>query len=121
MDYRPQFAFPSPPEGYEWQPCIYQWDASNLPALGSLALATGQESGYIPLQVDADVPFILHAIKLGTGGVNVEILDPEGNQLMDTYVNPVQFASQFPPVTVLEGPGIEVSPGAVFQVRFKGQ
>jgi hypothetical protein len=119
--YRAQFAFPAAPPGYTWQPCIYQWDKTNVPALGSLSLATGQETGYIPLEFDKDAPFVMHGIKLGTGRVNVQLWDSDGNALMDTYVNPVQYASQLPPITTLEGPGIEVAPGAIFQLKLQGQ
>jgi hypothetical protein len=119
--YRPQFARKPAPPGFVWQPCIYQWDKNNVPALGSLSLAKGQESGYIPLQFDTDAPFVMLGIKLGTGAVNVQLWDSDGNALMDSYVNPVQYANQIPPWTALEGPGIEVAPGAIFQVRLQGQ
>lgn len=119
--YRPQFAFSSPPPGFRWQPCVYQWDSNTIPALGNLTLSTGQESSYIPLRFDADEPFFIHAIKIQNGGVNVALWDPDGNPLMDDYVKPCQYASELQPATVLEGLGIEVCPRAVFQVRLQGQ
>lgn len=118
--FRPQFPLPAPPPGYVWQPCIYQWDKTNLPALGLLTLAAGQETGHIPLQLDHDAGFVLLAIKLRNGAANLILFDPWSNQLMDDYVNPVEFGSQ-EIVTVLEGPGIEVPAGACFAVRFQGQ
>jgi hypothetical protein len=119
--FRPQFPYPPPQPGYVWQPCLYQFDQTNLPALGSLSLLKGQETGHIPLQLDHDAPFILLAIKIQNAGVNVLLTDPWANQLMDDYVKPSLYASGLPPFTILEGPGIEVPEGAVFTVRFQGQ
>src|ERR1035437_9568635 len=116
--YRPQFARPAAPEGFLWQPCVYQFDATNLPALGNMALAKGQESGRIPLQLDRDAPFVLLAVKLANSGFNVKLTDLFGNHLMDDFVSPALYAGIGPPATVLEGPGIEVPPGAVFIIRF---
>jgi len=118
--YRPQFAMPSAPEGFVWQPCVYQFDKYNLPALGHLTLLPGQESGHIPLRLDKDAPFVLLAIKIQNGGVNVLLFDPWSNQLMDDYVKPALYASEVPPATVLEGPGIEVPAGSIFTVRLQG-
>lgn len=119
--YRPQFALPAAPAGFLWQPCIYQFDQNNVPALGSLTLTAGQESGYIPLSLDRDACFMLLAVKIQNGGVNVLLFDPWLNQLMDDYVKPALYASEFSPATVLEGPGIEVPPGSAFSVRLQGQ
>jgi hypothetical protein len=119
--YRPQFALPPAPEGFLWQPCIYQFDITNTPALGSLALAKGQESGRIPLELDRDAPFTLLACKIANSGLNIRLTDPWGDEMMDDYVSPALYASELPPATVLEGPGIEVPAGAVFTVRFQGQ
>jgi hypothetical protein len=119
--YRPQFAMPQAPEGFAWQPCIYQFDQNNVPAMGSLALATGQESGHIPLPLDKDAPFTLLGVKIQNGGFNLLLFDPWSNQLMDTYIAPGLYASDVPPFTVLEGPGIELPAGAVLSVRFQGQ
>jgi hypothetical protein len=119
--FRPQFPFPSPPPGFIWQPCIFRFDKTNTPAFVGVSLATGQESGYIPLPLDQDAPFILMAIKVGHTNVNVQILDPYGNELMDTYVDPAEYASDTVPPTILEGPGIECPKGGRFQVRLQGQ
>ena len=119
--YRPQFARPAAPEGFVWQPCIYQFSQVNVPALGSLTLSKGQETGYIPLPLDKDACFTLLAIKVQDGGVNVLLTDPWSNQLMDTYVRPSLYASENSPATVLEGPGIELPAGAVLTVRLQGQ
>lgn len=119
--YRPQFPFPAAPEGFTWQPCIYQFDRSNTPALGTLTLSTGSVSGYIPLTLDKDAPFRLMAAKVSDAGVALLLFDPWTNQLMDDFVDPTLYASSLVPVTPLEGPGIDVPRGAVFQVRLQGE
>lgn len=119
--YRPQFAYPAAPEGFVWQPCVQQFDAVNIPAFGNISLAKGQVSGYIPMELDSDAPFVLLAIRIQNSGLNVLLYDPWMNQLMDDFVDPRLYASELVPDTVLEGPGIEVPAGAVFQVRFQGQ
>lgn len=119
--YRPQFAMSPAPEGFLWQPCVYQFDQNNVPALGGLALAKGQETGHIPLHLDRDACFVLLAIKIQNAGVNMLLFDPWGNQLMDTYVAPALYASNLSPATALEGPGLEVPAGSSFSVRFQGQ
>jgi hypothetical protein len=119
--YRPQFAMPAAPEGFTWQPCMYEFSQNNVPALGSLVLSAGQETGHIPLQLDRDACFLLLAVKMSNGGVNVLLFDPWSNQLMDSYVRPALYASDLSPGTVLEGPGIEVPAGSMFTVRLQGQ
>jgi len=119
--YRPQFAFPPAPAGYAWQPCIYQFDMTNVEALGSISLTKGQESGHIPLPLDHDSIFILMGAKVQHGLLDILLFDPWSNQLMDDYVNPALYASDVQPFTILEGPGIEVPPGAVFALRLRGQ
>jgi hypothetical protein len=118
--YRPQFPFPDAPAGFTWQPCVYQFDRNNLPALGGISLSPGQESSHIPLKLDDDAPFFLQAIKIQNVRVNVLLFDPWSNQLMDNYIAPTLFASELPPATVLEY-GIEVPAGAVFAVRLQGR
>jgi len=119
--FRPQFPRTPAPPGFIWQPCVYQYDSTNTPAFVGLALAKNQESGYIPLVLDDDAPFVLMAIKAQHSIVNFQIWDPHGNELMDTYVNPAQYASDTVPYTILEGPGIECLKGTVFQIRLQGQ
>lgn len=119
--YRPQFAMPAAPAGFAWQPCVYQFGEFNVPALGGLTLAAGEVSGHIPLPLDKDAPFVLLAVKIQNGGLDVLLFDPWSNQLMDSFVPPAIYASPLSPATVLEGPGIEVPAGAAFQVRLQGQ
>ena len=119
--FRPQFAMPQAPAGWVYQPCVYQFDATNTPAFAQIALASGDESGYIPLPLDKDAPFVLMAIKIQQSTVNVQIWDPSGNELTDTYVNPPEYATDLCPFTILEGPGVECPKGSVFQVRLQGQ
>ncbi len=118
--YRPQFPMRPAPAGFEWQPCLYQFDQSNLPALGSLSLLPGQESPHIPLPLDKDAPFVLLAARVSEAGINVMLFDPWSNQLSDTFVIPSEFASALQ-VTALEGPGIEVPAGSQFAVRLQGR
>jgi hypothetical protein len=119
--FRPQFARPPACPGFIWQPCVYQFDSTNTPAFAQIALASGDESGYIPLPLDKDAPFVLMAIKIQQSTVNVQIWDPDGNELMDDYVSSPEYATDLCPFTVLEGPGVECPKGSVFQVRLQGQ
>lgn len=119
--YRPQFLMPAAPAGMVWQPCIYQWDRTNTPAFGNIVLASGSESGNIPLHLDKDACFVLLACKVIADGFDVEIFDPWTNPLTDTFVNTDLFAGKLSPAAVLEGPGVEVPAGAVFTVRLRGQ
>src|SRR6266496_4422692 len=118
--YRPQFPMPSPSEGFQWQPCIFQFDQTNLPALGNLNLSPGQESGHIPLRLDRDAPFVLLAVRISDAGLNVLLFDPWSNQLMDDYVRPAIYADGLL-MTMLEGPGVEVPAGSMSSVRLQGQ
>jgi hypothetical protein len=118
---RPQFPFQPPPPGFVWQPCVYQFDKSNLPALGSLTLAPGEQSGFIPLHLDKDAPFILHAIKVGDAGLEVQLWDPWGHELTDDFMQPAQYASDLLLTTLEGGEGIEVPAGSVFAVRLQGR
>ena len=111
---------PPAPAGFEWQPCIYQFDQFNTPALANIALLPGQTSGNIPLKLDRDASFVLLACKVQNGGVNVLLSDPWSNNLMDDFLVPALFAGELSPWTVLEGPGLAVPAGAVFQVRLQG-
>jgi hypothetical protein len=120
--FRPQFPLPAPPPGYVWQPCVYQFDKSNVPAFAAVTLVNGEESGHIPLKVDKDASFVLLAVKILFGGVNILLFDPWSDQLMDDYVNPQNYASNVVPATTLEGGnGLQVPAGSVFQVRLQGQ
>jgi len=119
--FRPQFPRPAAPPGFIWQPCLYQFDETNTPAFAEISLASGDESGYIPLHLDRDAPFVLLGIKIQQSTVNVQLWDPHGNELMDTYVTPDEYATDLCPFTILEGPGIECPKGSVFQVRLQGQ
>jgi hypothetical protein len=116
--YRPQFALSAPPPGFVWQPCLYEFSQVNVPALGTLLLAAGAETGRIPLPLDKDACFTLLAVKIQNGGVNLLLEDPWDNKLMDDFVKPALYASEVM-TTPLES-GIEVPAGAVFSVRLQG-
>jgi hypothetical protein len=119
--YRPQYAMPQAPTGWVYQPCVYQFDRTNTPAFASVVLATGAQTGDIPLHLDKDACFILLAVKVIADGFNLEIRDPWTNPLMDDFMNGDLWANRLPPCTALEGPGLEVPAGAVFTVRLQGQ
>jgi hypothetical protein len=118
--YRHQFPFTAAPEGFMWQPCIYQFDQNNVPALGSLVLTPGQQTGHIPLLLDPDACFTLLAVKIENGGLNVLLFDPWSNQLMDDFVRPALYASADGAASVLEGPGVAVPAGSAFSLRLQG-
>ncbi len=119
--YRPQFAMPAAPDGWVWQPCVYQFDRTNTPAFGNIVLGSGDYSSYIPLHLDKDACFLLLAVKIIADGFNLELYDPFNNPLMDNFLPMDLYAGKLPPTTVLEGPGIESPAGAVFTVRLQGQ
>jgi hypothetical protein len=119
--YRPQFPMPKAPDGWAWQPCVYQFDTTNTPAFSGLILNPGQETGHIPLKIDKDSCFVLLAVRVFNFPANVLLFDPWTNQLMDDYVRPSLYASDEVMYTVLEGPGIEVPAGSTFAVRLQGQ
>ena len=129
--YRPQFTYPDPPPGFEWQPCAYEFDTSNTPALFNLILPTGQLTGYIPLRLDNDAPFVLASVEIQSQSVNFELRDPWTNDLVDFNLDPltgalvlalpVDYAPDVPPAAVLEGPWLFLPPGAVLSVRLQGQ
>ena len=119
--FRPQFALPAAPAGWVYQPCVYQFDRTNTPAFASVILASGAQTGDIPLRLDKDACFILLAVKIIADGFDLELRDPWTNPLMDGFISPDLYASGLPPSTAVEGPGLEVPAGAIFTVRLQGQ
>ncbi len=120
--FRPQFTAPppTPPPGFVWQPCVYEFDPTNTPAFAGISLSTGQETGYIPLTLDSDAPFYLLAIKIEHTTANFQIRDPQTNELIDAFVPPELFASNLPPAAVLEM-GVLCPKGSVLEVKLQGQ
>jgi len=119
--FRPQFPMPCPPEGFEYQPCVFQYDQTNTPGFAQVqSLASGQATGYIPLTLDNDAPFILLGIKIVNAGVEVQVWDPYTNPLLDDFLQPPEFASDVPQFCVLER-GIECPAGSNLTVRFEGE
>jgi hypothetical protein len=119
--YRPQFPLPPAPPGFVYQPCVYQFDRTNTPAFTGISLATGQQTDDIPLPLDTEAPFTLLGIKIENSSLNVKLWSPYGDELMDDFLKPAEYASEIPPFTVLEGPGIYCQAGSVFAVRLQGQ
>lgn len=119
--YRPQFPMADAPAGWEWHPCVYQFDSTNTPAFGNIVLSTGAETGYIPLHMDKDACFVLLACKIIADAFDVLLFDPFTNQLMDDFTPSTLYAESRVPVTTLEGPGIEAPAGSAFSVRLRGK
>jgi hypothetical protein len=128
VSYRPEFAYGTP-EGFDDEPFVYSFDASNTPAITGV-LASGTTLTNIPFLLQQDAPFILHGwrIEVSGGGDNtlrVQVKDPQGNYLMDDYT-PVGLVSgsfgQNPPgaVPVLVCPPRPCPAGGVFTGFLKG-
>jgi len=64
--YRPQFAFPPPPYGYDDEQFSYSFDGSTVPLLNA-AIAAGQPANNIILLLEADAPFIARGLKIQLG------------------------------------------------------
>ncbi len=82
--YRPQYAFPAPPDGCLDQRFHYAYDQSNCPTLASGTLAAGAHTGRIPLQTDYDAPFYLLAIQQQTCGLQLRLEGPYADPLSDS-------------------------------------
>lgn len=89
--YRAQFAYPRPVSPCEDQRCQYSFDATNLPVFTG-TLASGGQTGRIPLKLDKDADFYLRAISQ-KGTVSIRIEDTDGNPLsdVDNANNPTNF------------------------------
>lgn len=89
MSFRPQFAYPPTPRGYQDEAFSYSFDSSNI-ALLNIALAAGGQANNIPFQLEPDAAFILRAMKVesGTGPstLALEFKTAHGDYLCTTYV-----------------------------------
>ncbi len=116
--YRPQNAYPAPPETCDDQRFHYAYDQSNLPRLASGTLAAGAHTGRIPLQMDQDAAFFLRAIQQQTCGLQLRLETPHGEPLSDSgnsnetinYVFPVLYSET-------DGAGLVVMESEVFCPR----
>lgn len=118
MAYRPQFALPEAPEGYQDQPIVYVYDSTNTPAFATLGLSPGEASLYIPLPFDNDADFYLCGIKAGGTPYGLQFTDPYHNPLSDDFC-PVAVIYDDVQPTPVEPPGLFCPAGSVMQVRFK--
>lgn len=83
MTYRPQFAF-APEDGDEHFRHVF--DVVSAPGL-SVRLAPGEQTEYIPLPLQTDVPFIWRGVLMtGSAIFGVRFKDSDGNYLSDDYV-----------------------------------
>ena len=74
MSYRPQYAYPRTPRGFEDETFHYSFDSTNTTLLG-VAIAAGGQANNIMLPLDPDAPFIVRGLKilLGTAGSNLDV------------------------------------------------
>jgi hypothetical protein len=115
--YRPQFPISPAPEGFEWVPTIYSFDATNTPAL-SLAITGTQQTDDIPLLLDDDADFYLMAIKVNAPLVKMILKDPYTAPLVDDFVSPLLWADDLQP-TVVETPGLYCPAGSALLAKFR--
>jgi hypothetical protein len=96
VSYRPQFAYPAAPEGWEDQEFEYWFDLSNLPAF-QIALLPGQEIPNIVLQLQRDAEFRWRAVQVSNPGsfLGLRFRTPDGVYLQDDYA-PMENFSGFP-------------------------
>jgi hypothetical protein len=87
VNFRPQFAYPTP-EGYEDLEFTQYFDATTIAALGQ-ALAAGQEARGIPLPLDQELEYHIRGIEVSSSADDpqaVRFRDPWGRYLADDYV-----------------------------------
>ena len=90
MPYRPQFAYPPPPPGWEDQEFEYYFDSTDYPALAIVP----SDQIVLPLQSDAEFRLRAFQISGNTGNLLVRFWDARGNQLSQVQVpNTLAYAS----------------------------
>ena len=96
MNYRPQFVYPPPPEGWRDEDFEYSFDLSNLPAF-QLVLGLGAQINDIVLQLDRDAEFRWRAIQVSNPGsqLGLRFQTPDGTFLQNDYA-PMENFSGFP-------------------------
>ena len=128
MTYRPQFAYPPAPEGWEDQDFEYWFDLSNLPAF-QVVLTPGQSIEGIALQLERDAEYRwrgLEASDVAGSFLGLRFRTPDGTYMADDYA-PVENFNSFPAgVPGLPGsepvafePEIVCPPGAVVLLDVK--
>jgi hypothetical protein len=86
MSYRPQYAYPEPPEGTVEEDFVYYFDQTNVPALGTIA--TNTPLSKIVLQLEADAPFKLRGVQISgnVGNLYMRLYDAHDQQLSQVLV-----------------------------------
>jgi hypothetical protein len=98
MSYRPQYAYPLTPAGFEDETFDYSFDQTNTPVL-ALPLLAGAEANDIMLPMQADAPFIargLLIVNTTTGGgspLNIRLKTPHGDYLATSPVPSARWAN----------------------------
>jgi hypothetical protein len=104
MPYRPQFAYPPPPPGFEDYEFEYYFDSIDYPALGIVP----SNGIVLPLQADAEFRIRGFQISGNTGELLVRFWDALGNPLSQVPVeNDLAYAGTvngLPPVGRLPVP-----------------
>ena len=95
MDYRPQFAYPPAPEGFEDEDFEYFFDFSNMPAFQSV-LTPGEEILNMVMPTQRDAEFRWRGIQVSNPGsfVGLRFRTPDGVYLQEDYA-PMQNFSGF--------------------------
>ena len=86
MAYRPQYAYPEPPEGWAEEDFVYYFDSTNTPALAQISV--NEPLSKIPLPLQADAPFKLRGIQISgnVGNLLMRLWDAHGNALAQPLV-----------------------------------
>jgi hypothetical protein len=97
MSYRPQYAYPPTPAGFEDETFDYSFDQTNTPVLALPILAGGQAND-IMLPLQADAPFIARGILiLNTAGggspLNMRLKTPHGDYIATSPVPSARWAN----------------------------
>ena len=80
MPFRPQFAYPPPPPGFEYEEFEYYFDQVNTPALVAVPIRN------VPLQLEPDAEYRLRALQISgnTANLVLRLWSPQGDQLSET-------------------------------------
>ena len=86
MSYRPQYAYPEPPEGFVEEDFVYYFDQTNTPSLGKVPI--NQPISRVILQLQADAPFKLRGIQVSgnAGNLLLRFWDAHDNPLSQVMI-----------------------------------
>jgi hypothetical protein len=100
MNYRPQFAYPPAPQGFEDRNYTYTFHPGNVPQLGvTMPALSVIENIALPLEPDAD--FLCRAIQINLFCDYAYLRTPRGDNLSDGYA-PLWL---WPPASSVAWPG----------------